>query len=307
MITDHFEIYGPADGIVEAWAMDYVPFEAQHRSEWQQRLSREIKTRSGELRPEDGQVLHATFFGGKKDNADVENVVLYCFGSFGKAGGNGIRFEHGASVPSARSGTGHPFCYRYALAPENDGYSHWQQGRKLASFEWTDLGEFKTDKLLAQVWLAIARRYERGQVKTFSPEITPGTPFAVNVQIRPPAKHQRVLGNMVKGIVDGVVSAFQSHTDLTVLPEVIPPLEKNLKTAAVTTDATEIEHHLRQQRRGVLGKVFRLVRASNTGGVVWAPDDQMCVAGQLLRVSTQGDRHWAIKGEVVQLSPLDDR
>jgi hypothetical protein len=87
VITEYSEVYGPDGGTVVAWAADYVRFEDQHRPTWQKDLHTEIKTRGGKLRPTAEQVLHATFFGEKKDNADVENLVLYSFGSFGRANG----------------------------------------------------------------------------------------------------------------------------------------------------------------------------------------------------------------------------
>jgi hypothetical protein len=106
-------------------------------------------------------VLHATFFGDKDAKADVENVVLYYIDSFRVAGRNGIRFELGAAVPSAPDGAEYPFCYRYALVPRSGAFADWQQGRTLASFDWTDLGAFAGEKKAAQVWLALAR----GQVE----------------------------------------------------------------------------------------------------------------------------------------------
>ena len=304
MITNHFEIYGPVGGKVEAWAKDYVRFEAQHRPDWQKTLAAEIKIRCGELRPDDGQVLHATYFGEKKRNADVENLVLYYIGSFGEAGGNGIRFEHGAAVPLAPSGTEYPYCYRYQLVPQEYGFADWQPGKKLASFDWTNLGEFRGEKLAAPAWLATARAYERGQTEVFFSNFTPGTEFAVKVQIRPPDKHTRVLGNLVKGIFDGVVSAFQSHTDMAVLDQIIPPIASTIQAAspALQADPAEIERHLRQQGRGVLGEVPQLVRPSGNGGVIWSPEDHRCVTGELLRIDPPGDQHWAIKGDVIALS-----
>ena len=149
------EAHGPVAGspVVEAWADDYIRFE--RRPVWQQHLRTEIKTRCGQLQPSAGQVLHATFFGAKHRKADVENVALYYIDSFGIVGRNGIRFEHGAAVPPAPDGGAeYPFCYRYALAPRSGTFADWQQGRRLASFDWTDLGAFPDKKRLAQVWLA---------------------------------------------------------------------------------------------------------------------------------------------------------
>ena len=112
MITNHFEIYGPDNGTVQAWSAEYVPHQPK---DWKKTLATEITTRCGGLRPEDGQVLHATFFGKKKVNADVENLVLYNIGRFSVAGRNGIRFEYGAAMPAAPDGAAYQFCYRYAL------------------------------------------------------------------------------------------------------------------------------------------------------------------------------------------------
>jgi|GEM_PF-833573 hypothetical protein len=151
------EIHGPAEdsAVVEAWADDYIRFE--RLPVWQKDLREEIRSRCRQLEPSAEQVLHATFFGPKLPNADVENVLLYYIDSFRVAGRNGIRFEHGAGVPPAPDGAEYRFCYRYALAPRSGAFTHWRQGRTLAAFDWTDLGAFAGDKKLAQVWLALSR------------------------------------------------------------------------------------------------------------------------------------------------------
>ena len=128
----------------------------------------------------------------------------------------------------------YPFCYRYALAPRSGTFTHWQQGRTLASFDWTDLGAFAGEKKLAQVWLALAR----GEVEVFEPACAPETPFAVRVQVRPPHGRQPVWGELVKGIFDGVICAFQAHTDTTVLPEVVARIATGLPADPVEIEST---------------------------------------------------------------------
>jgi hypothetical protein len=286
-----FEIQGPVAGaaIVEAWADDYIRFE--RRPEWQEHMRTEIRTRCAQLEPSAGQVLHATFFGAKHSNADVENVALYYIDSFRVAGRNGIRFEHGAAVPPAPDGAEYPFCYRYALAPRSGAFTDWQQGRTLASFDWTDLGAFAEHKQAAQVWLALAC----GQVEVAEAACAPEKPFAVRVELRPPQGRQRVWGEMVKGILDGVICAFQAHTDRTVLPEVVARI-----AAVLPADPKEIEDHLLDQRRAVLGVKQRLVYPYRAD-VKWDPDDHLCVAGELLLAEPVGER-WSARGEIVELS-----
>ena len=284
-------VNGPSSGrsVVEVWADDYIRFGGL--PEWQVRLRDEIRSRCDLLAPSGDQVLEASFFGPKLPNADIENIVLYNIGSFRTAGRNGIRFEHGSAVPLAPDRTAYPFCYRYWLAPRSSSFAHWQRGRTLASFDWTDLGAFSGEKKLAQVWLALSRA--EAEVATVAR--LPDTTFAVRVHVRPPQGTQPVWGGLVKGIFDGVITAFQSHSDTTNLGEVA----KRISTT-VSVDTTSIEQYLLDQRRGVLGSVPRLA-AAYRDGVKWNPSDHWCVAGELLAAAPVG-RKWAIKGEVIEVS-----
>jgi hypothetical protein len=103
-----------------------------------------------------------------------------------------------------------------------------------------------------------------------------------------------VWGGLLKGVFDGVICAFQAHIDTMVLPEVAARLATGLPA-----DVTEIEGHLLDQRRAVLGSVHRLVYPYRNG-VKWDPTDHLCVAGELLAAEPIEDR-WAIKGELVEL------
>jgi hypothetical protein len=284
-------VHGPVTGsaAVEAWADDYIRL--GRGPEWREQLRENIRSRCGQLEPSAGQVLHATFFGAKRADADVENLVLFNMGSFAMAGRNGIRFELGTAVPPAPDGAGYLFCYRYALAPRSGTFADWRQSRMLASFDWTDLGTFAGEKKLARVWLALAR----GNVEVVEPACAPETRFAVKVEVRPPHGRQPVWGNLVKEIFDGVICALQAHTDTTVLPEVAARL-----ATVISADRAEIEKHLLDPRRAVLGAMPRLVKPYGAG-VQWQPADNWCVAGELLPAEPVGPG-WAIRGEVVELS-----
>jgi hypothetical protein len=286
-----YEIHGPVAGtaVIEAWADAYIRFE--RRPAWQEQLRNEIRSGCGQLEPSAAQVLHATFFGDKRPDADVENLALYNISSFRVAGRNGIRFEHGDAVPPAPDGAEYAFCYRYELAPRSGDFAQWQQRRTLATFDWTDLGAFADKKRQAQVWLALAR----GNATVAEPACAPGTPFAVSLQVRPPHGRQPAWGDLLKGIFDGAISAFQAHTDTTVLPEVVARL-----ATVLAADPVEIEELLLDRRRAVLGVVQQLVSLRDAG-VQWNPADDRCVAGELLAAKPLGPR-WAIRGELVELS-----
>ncbi|WP_125079237.1 hypothetical protein [Mycobacterium sp. P7213] len=239
-------------------------------------------------------MLHAAFLGPKLPNADVENLALYNIDSFKSAGRNGIRFEHGAVVPSAPDNAEYGFGYRYALTSKSDTFAHWRLGRTLASFDWIDLGasvgETQDHAKLARVWLALARAREQIEPNGFGSGVA--APFAVRVKIRPADGRQPVWGGLLKGIFDGVISAFQAHTDMAVLPEVTARL-----AAILQADRTEIEKHLLEKRWAVLGAVPRLVSRYRKG-VKWDPADHWCVAGELIAAHPDGPR-WSVKGDLI--------
>lgn len=132
----HFTIRGPTSDshVVEAWSSNYIFYGP--RPAWLEDLRDEIRSRCNKLTPAADQVLHAMYFGAKHSTADVENLLFYNVGTFSRAGGNGIRFEHGASVPAAPDGTGYPYAYRYALAHRDSEFRDWRPGREPASFGW---------------------------------------------------------------------------------------------------------------------------------------------------------------------------
>lgn len=301
-----WEIHGPTDEIpvVEAWATNYISL--SDRRSGQRELRDEIRSRCRGLKPGAGDILHAAFFGPKRSDTDVENLVYFNIGTFKEAGRQGVRFEHGAAVPQSPSGADYPFCYRYALAPRSGTFNDWRKGRRLANFGWTNLGAFPAEKRLAQVWLALAHGYLEGKVEPAFPEAKPKTGFAVEVEVRPPYGTEPSWGGLVKSIFDGVICAFQAHTDKSVLPVVLPRLAGYLPATPA-----ELEHHLLDQSRAVLGAVPRLVAAYQSD-VKWYPSDDLCLAGELLSaddVKFAGeafathpiDSRWAIKGQIVEL------
>jgi hypothetical protein len=291
-----WEVHGPTEGtqVVEAWADGHIPFEP--KVAWQKDLRSEIRSSCRLLEPPPGQLLRATFHGPMPRDSDVENLLLYnidnTFQSFKLAGRHGIRFEYGGEVPPPVSnGALYRFGFRYAFEPRDDELvTAWKQGRMLASFGWTDLGAFARDNKLAQVWLALARC----DVEPFFPAVEPDAKFAVRVQVRPPRGKDWVLGKLVKPIVDGVICAFQAHTDTEDLTEIVERLAKGLPVYP-----EDLRRYLRDECRAVLRTVPRLFRLHGAS-VKGNPSDDLCLAGELLPADPINDR-WAIKGRIVEI------
>ncbi len=278
--------------VVEAWADDYVHF--QNRPAWQNELRNQILGRVGQLVATVDDVLHATFFGRLPARTDVENLLLYNFGSFASATRFGVRFELGGAVPAGPDGSDYGYAYRYELAPRAGGYGTWREARALASIEWIDLGPLSGDKICEQVWLALAR----AEVAVSGEPREPSTPFSAQFMIQPPVGQTRGVAGLVKGIFDGAISALQAHTDASDLAELTMRAAKHIPATPA-----EIASLLTRRDRAVLGAVPSLVHRRGAG-VQWSPADDFCVAGELLAAPPSSSR-WAIKGEIVEVARSD--
>lgn len=288
------EIRGPMPGspVVEAWIDDYIRFERRPVS--QEELRTAIRARVRELTAAPDQVLHATYLGRKHPAADVENLVLYNIddtgASFANAARFGLRFELGEVAPASPAGKEYVYGYRYELAPRAAGFRHWREARELASWNWIDLGSFPASKRLEQVWIALAQ----DDVPIASRARPPDTPFVVSVTVRAPRGTTPVLGGLVKAIVDGVVCAFQAHTDRTNVGELAARVSRTLSVSPEAVEAL-----LLNEDRAVLGAAPRLLHLRGDG-VIWAPADDLCVAGELL-IEPSNTTSWAIKGRVFEV------
>lgn len=293
------EIRGPLprSPVVEAWCDDYIRFE--RRPVEQEKLRDEIRTRLRRLKPKPDEVLHATFLGTKHPAADVENLVLYYIddsgGVFASAARFGLRFELGARTPVSPSGKDYSYGYRYGLVPRSAGFRHWCPGRQLAAWDWLELGGLSGPKKLEQVWLAMART----AVDVASPVRSVETPFALRLVLRPPRGKPALVAALVKGLLDGIVCAFQAQTDRTNISELANRISKT-----VVRHPDEIEALLLNQEKAVLGSVPRLVHLRGEG-VIWAPADDLCVACELIVESRASVSTWQMKGEILEVASCE--
>lgn len=93
----------------------------------------------------------------------------------------------------------------------------------------------------------------------------------------PPAAPVGVKPELVKSLVDGVVSAFQTHLDESTIDAVAARIANQIHA-----DPNDVGRNLRREDRAVLGPRRRLVHARGAGAQ-WNPSDHLCAAGQVLR------------------------
>jgi hypothetical protein len=267
-------------------AEDYVPFD--HLSATQTVLRDEIRSAVGGLAATPEQVLHAVFCGEKPPRADVENLLLYNIGAayLKYASQYGLRFEHS---PGPRQG-GARFSYRYELEDRRAEFSYWRPSRRLASWDWTDVGPLASERKVEQIWRALRSSHADVNAAARAPD----APFCVRAKIRPPIGRSAAPAAIVKSFLDGIICAFQADTDTMTATDVAEPFTKTM-----STPIDEIRAMLLDPRQAVLGVVPKLVHARGSG-VIWAPASDYCRAAELL-IEPRTTDTWSISGVIDEI------
>lgn len=267
----------------------YLPFERLDEEQLQARAR--LRTALAGLTAGPGEVLHAWYSGPRPPNSDVENLVLYNIDSGGssviRASTSGVRFE----LDSRRPDRGARCLYRYRVVSTEDPLISWQPGPCLARFAGAELGAFLSEHRLAQTWMAV----HGAAAETHGLPSASEGPFGIYLDLEaPPSARPGVRPELLKALIDGVVSAFQAHLDKTTVLDMASRIANE-----INVDPYDVTTRLLASDRAVLGSRHSLVH-SRGKGVQWNPSDHLCVAGQVLR--HPGDR-WRLSGEIYLLAP----
>jgi hypothetical protein len=286
-----------SDRQVTAWTAEHVPLSP--KTPTARRVRAAVDRALPGLVAGDGEVLHATFAGPKPiqpgrrvSDADIENLLLYNFagGSFDNATTRGLRIEHDpAPPPPAPSGHRYPLALRYRLTDAAEPWTYWTPVRELVGWEPVSLGAFAGEKRLAQVWWALreARPQPTGRPRTN------GEAYAVIARIHPPRHHSgRWLASRVKGILAGIVCAFQAQRDRGTAREYARRINADLQVGAGA-----IMTALLDDEPAVIGAVEQLLCLHGPRGVRWLPADHELVVADLRPAPSLGG-HWALSGEI---------
>lgn len=264
-----WEVAGPAREMrsVRAYADGHLPFEP--RTDDLLRFRSELRRRLARLAGREGEILHATYFGPKPANADVENLLLYNVDEAGGSlacGRSGVRFEYAATTPTTATRS---VTYLYRPAPRDGSFALWRATAEVA--RWPSQPLRGAPRRLADVWLAL----RQGRVELGEPAVA--SPIAVSVWLSPPdGVTAAAAPPLVKVLIDGAVAALQAHSDRGSLDAVSARLG-----AALGEPASVVAALLADSSCAVLGARDRLVHLRGDG-VIFAPSDEMVVAGEVL-------------------------
>lgn len=256
---EHFQVFAPADGTVEAGSDARLPFEP---TGWRVVFRRELARACRNLTAAPDQLLHAVYRSADPGLADIENILCYNLGPGALRGAA----HHGLILE--RSYTPHPAAahhYRYELVPDDAAWAAWRAGDLLASINLVAPDGLFADPKAGQWWLAA----HRGTITDHIPGTKPPDRLALSLVISPPDGWRGSLPSLLKPLVDGLVSALHQHTG---------PLDAVLERAG-TLDANltgdEMERLLTQSVSAPLGAVKLVVPWRSF--LQWLPADDRIV------------------------------
>lgn len=278
--------------VVEAWSRLRLPFQPKgSMREFQLALGRAIQ----QLTAAEGQILYATYRSSSPDLCDAENVLIYNPGTgrFAKSTREGLQFER-LFTPLINLPTKLPTAahyYRYEIVPNCQPLVYWQTGRRLAHFQVRlDLGMEKP----AAIWYAL----KRGSLETDSNPLSADGTFMLQLALESTTSTPKHAALVIKVILDGVVSALQSHGDGATLGEASQRI-----AASVGAASAEVSRLLTDSRMAVLGST-RLVDAYRQD-VKWNPCDHRCVATTfLIDRKSKPLEHRFLTGSVFEAVPV---
>lgn len=254
-------------------------------------MRQELREALLRLEPRASAVLQAAY-GAGDDGAlvDAENVLLYNVGSKALRAlmRTGVRFERSFSLrspPAEVQISGAVHYQRYAMVDPGPGFDYWRPGELLGAF--TGVRVPVVDKPIT-VWAAI-----RDQAEPPPRQATAPVRFMARVRVGGPVaavNRPRSLVDLIKPLLDGVVSAFHSHQEPKDPPagrQLVTPRSLQREWTAGLTDA----------RWAALGP-RRLVTTFGTSGVKWNPADDYCVAAEVLLDDQTTQVGWTLDAQL---------
>lgn len=280
---------------VRAWSPFRLPFQPNGNA---LALRAELVSKIRALSPGADEIVECVYQSADRSFVDTENVLIYNVGEscFLRAAARGIRFERVFERPPAcpevliDPGAAHFMTYRTVPRAE---FTHWQRGGTIAT--WTDAAWPEgAETSPTPFWLAIRKAHlqkvgglrERAQPLGLRVTVTgAGSPIM-------PAK-------MIKPLFDAAISAFHVHNEPAAMAKATERL-----AARGYGDAATLAQLLTDPQFDLLGP-RNLVAAYRGGvssdGVKWNPEDERCVAGELLWTSSQEAKRFS--GELFEVVP----
>ena len=273
--------------VVETWSVARMPFEPKGwMREWRDALKSALR----------GVDVPNGFLAGRYESAsvaacDTENVLFYNLGGvFGASTRHGLRFERlFGTAPSPEPLTTDAMHYHnYSVARPGEPFTCWTEANQLAAFANVTVPAVGASSNPALIWLPVRQALTRSSAASHQ-----GRLFALRLRLEGPPV-TGAAASLVKSLFDGVIAAFSAH-DGSREDEVV--LWLNDRFAYDMTLSRKLLQSLEGDPLGT-----RRLLHPRAQGFQWAPDDDRCVAGELV-ITRSNQSRFRLSGELFAVEP----
>ncbi len=272
---------------VETWSVARMPFEP---TGWKLEWRNELKSALRGVHAPSG-FLAARYESASAALCDTENVLFYNVGGvFAVSTRRGLRFERSFGTPRSPEPLSASAMHSqsYSAAWPGEPFTVWTEGNQLAAFANVTIPAIGGSTNPALIWLPIRRAMARRARSSHQ-----GQPFALRLTLDCPLRTSAAAG-LVKPLFDGVIAAFSAH-DGSSLEDIVAWLRDRFGI-----DLSLARETLGSHQHDPLGTRRLLHRRA--GGFQWAPDDDHCVAGELV-ITRRHQSDFQLTGQLVAVEP----
>ena len=266
------------------------------KRDWEKAFRKEVQDALRVLTSNKGEMLVGKYYGANDDTIDTENAVYYNFAApVSQSAQYGVSFQ---TLPKDDMFTvfdllgkdEYKYLYIYSIEPITPAPSEEYVVQPYAS--WTDI-PIKTMRINSASHYFKAMRehpecffiYGGGQIDG---------DFGVNIRIQSPEKEPFKLTNLMKPLLDGIISSFHK------LPENTSVDELTDQAIRLLYSADEWKRLLLDEQNAVLPP-YQYVKPYRRDSLQWSPLDDRCKEARI--TIEYGAEKWSFSGEIYEVFP----
>ena len=248
---------------VKIWSVTRLPFEPKG---WLVDMREQIRQDLRLLNLEKDHTFCAYYISSDNSFCDVENILFYNVGVsyFNNLTKNGLIFERVFKQPPEFQKFEFPHFQHYSVG--KNFFSYWKLEKELAKFSSAPIRHFSLDTKVDQIWYAL----KKGNVQSLD-SLKTSQNFGLELKLN--LNRETRLSSILKVLLDGIISAFQSHlndNNQFLFDKISERLE---------TNPEQVRELLLNEDNAVLGKNKLIHKRADS--IQWNPKDDGLVKVQV--------------------------
>jgi len=262
------------------------------KRDWEKLFRKEVQNALRVLTAAEGEMLTAKYGSSNQDIIDTENAVFYNFAApVSQSARHGVAFKTLSSADMYATfdllgKRDYNYLYIYSIeqiAPRDDIVVQ-------PFVKWTDI-PITTMRIGSASHYFMAMRKNPECMTVCGREQIDGD-FGLNIRIRSPEREPFKLTNLMKPLLDGIISSFHK------LPENVSVSSLTDKGDNLFYPAEEWKRMFKDERNSVL-PVYQYVRPYRRDSLQWSPMDERCKEARI--TIEYGVEKWSFSGEIYEI------